>query len=101
MSGIASEAFLMMLVAAAVGSLLGYHLTILSGRYASKLIARVDQALMNRAVIVFLVVMVPVSTGLWGIVILILALIIGYIPLNNGTGKTVLCGCLIIPSLLM
>ena len=101
MNGIASEAFLAMLLASAIGSLTGYLFTIQSGRIASNLISRVDQQLLNRTVIVFLVIMVPLSTGFWGIVILILSLMVGYIPVTSGTGKTVLCGCLIVPSLLI
>lgn len=91
----------MMLLASAIGSFFGYQMTIQCGRFASRLVSRVNQKLMNRAVIVFLAVMVPVSTGFWGVVILIIALMIGYVPVTNGTGKTVLCGCLIIPSLMM
>ena len=101
MNGIASEAFLAMLIATAVASLLGYHLTILSGRMASGLISRIDQRRLNLTVIVFLIVMVPVSTGFWGVVILVISLVIGFIPVANDMGKTVLCGCLLVPSLIM
>ena len=90
-----------MLIAAAVASLAGYHLTIVCGRYASRLVSRIDQRRLNMAVIVFLTVMVPVSTGFWGIVILAISLIVGFIPVTNDMGKTVLCGCLLVPSLVM
>jgi len=98
---VASEAFLAMLIASAISSMTGYFLTILCGRYASEYISRIDQRFLNRAVIIFLVAMVPISTGFWGIVILVIALMIGYVPVSNDMGKTVLCGCLILPSLLM
>ena len=101
MSGIASEAFLAMLLACAIGSLAGYLFAIQCGKVASKLISRVNQGLLNKVVIVFLVIMVPLSTGFWGIIILILSLMVGYIPVTGGTGKTVLCGCLIIPSIMI
>ena len=100
MSGVASEAFVMMLVAAAIGSMLGYALTIQSGKFASRLVTRVDQRMMNRIVILFLVIIVPVTTGYWGVIILAMALMVGYIPVTCNMGKTVLCGCLILPSLL-
>ncbi len=89
-----------MLIATAVASLIGYHLTIISGRYASRLISRIDQRKMNLTVIVFLIVMVPISTGFWGVVILVISLVVGFIPVTNDMGKTVLCGCLILPSLM-
>ena len=37
----------------------------------------------------------------WGLVVLGVALAIGFIPVSNDMGKTVLCGCLILPSLIM
>jgi putative membrane protein len=99
--GTATEPFILLLLAAAVGSLLGYFLTIRSAEVMCGLVSRVPQNLMNRAVIAFLVLMVVATTGLWGIVILASALAIGLIPVSAENGKTVLCGCLILPVLLM
>lgn len=98
-SGVMSEPFMMLLVSASVGSLLGYWLTIQSGRLASRAIGAVDQRRMNRAVILFLIALVFITTGLWGMAVLIGALLIGFLPSQFGMGRTALCGCLILPVL--
>ena len=99
--GFASEPLVMMLVSAAIASLVGYHLTIMSGRAMTSFLERMDMTRINKLVIAFLVGMTTLSTGFWGLVVLGVALAIGFIPVSNDIGKTVLCGCLILPSLIM
>lgn len=99
--GFASEPLVMMLVSAAIASLVGYHLTIMSGRAMTSFLERMDMTRINKLVIAFLVGMTTLSTGFWGLVVLGVALAIGFIPVSNDMGKTVLCGCLILPSLIM
>lgn len=100
-SGFMSEPFMMLLLSAGVASVLGYVLTIFSGRLMSGAVSRISQRRLNRTVIVILISLVVLTTGFWGIAILVCALIIGYIPVTAGMGKTSLCGCLILPVLLM
>jgi len=100
-SGFATDPFILLLMASALASLIGYRLTIMAGKLFTVMLTRIDQLLLNRCVIVFLIVMVIATTGLWGIVILICALMIGFIPVAEGMGKTTLCGCLILPVMTM
>ena len=100
-SGFVSEPFVMMLVSAAIASFIGYRLTVMSGRMMTSFLERMDMMKVNKGVIAFLIGMTFLSTGFWGLVILGMALTIGYIPVSNDMGKTVLCGCLIFPSLVM
>jgi putative membrane protein len=80
--------------------MVGYWLTIVSGKAATGFISGIDQNRMNKAVIAFLIIIVLLTTGPWGIVILIASVITGFVPLAFGLGRTVLCGCLILPVLL-
>ncbi|MGN0098005.1 MAG: tripartite tricarboxylate transporter permease [Candidatus Methanomethylophilaceae archaeon] len=100
LSGFMSEGFLMLLMATATASVLGYGLTIWAGRIMSSLVSRIDERMMNRAVIVLLLVLVVATTGPAGLMILAGAVAVGFIPNACGTGRTVLCGCLILPVLL-
>ena len=99
--GFASRPLVLLLLSAAVSSLMGYGLTIWAGRTMSGFISRIRQDLMSRAVILFLIVIVFLSTGPWGMAILFLATVIGFIPVSNDSGKTALCGCLLLPSLVL
>ena len=100
LTGFMSEGFLMLLMATATASVLGYGLTIWSGRMMSSLVSRIDERMMNRAVIVLLLALVVATTGFSGLLILAGAIAVGFIPNACGTGRTVLCGCLILPVLL-
>ncbi len=99
--GIMTEPFLLLLVSAAVGSALGYALTIWSGRMMASFVERLRQDLLNKAVIAFLIIMVLLTTGFWGMVIMVASLLIGFIPVSCEDGKTVLCGCLMLPAIIM
>ena len=98
--GFMSEGFLMLLMTTAAASVLGYGLTVWSGRMMSSLVSRIDERMMNRAVIVLLLALVVATTGFSGLLILAGAIAVGFIPNACGTGRTVLCGCLILPVLL-
>ena len=100
-SGPMTIAFRMMLVAAAIGSLLGYLMTIQAGKMASRAISGKDPSRLNKAVIALIIIIVLLTTGPWGLYILLLATLIGFIPVSNDSGKTVLCGCLILPVIFM
>lgn len=99
--GVMTEPFLLLLVSAAVGSALGYALTVWSGRMMASFVERLRQDLLNKAVIAFLIIMVLLTTGFWGMVIMVASLLIGFIPVSCEDGKTVLCGCLMLPVIIM
>lgn len=98
--GFASVPFTMMLLSAAVSSVIGYVLMIKAGRVMAGAITRVDQKMLAHFVIIFLLALTVLTTGVWGLAISAMALTIGYIPVRTGCGRTMLCGCLILPCLL-
>lgn len=95
--GFMSEPFVTILLSTAIASVAGYLLTIWSGHLMTSFVSRVDEKRMNRTVIAILVVLVLLTTGPYGILVLISAIAIGFVPTACGTGRTVLCGCLILP----
>ncbi len=97
LGGALSEGFLMLLLSTAMGSSLGYVLTLLSGRFMSGVSDMVDPVRMNRAVVAFLLVLVPLLTGPYGLLVLLFSTIVGFLPNVCGVGRTVLCGCLMVP----
>lgn len=98
--GFASEWFLVLLLCTAIASVAGYSLTIASGKLMGSLICRIRPDVLGRSVMVLLVVIVLVLTGPVGIIILVCSTVVGHIPEYCGTGRIVLCGCLILPVLL-
>ena len=100
-SGLMTEPFMMLLVASAVASFLGYLLTIWSGKALSSVMSGMDQRKLNRIIIAFTLSLIVITTGFWGLVILACALVIGFIPSSSDMARTTLCGCLILPVMLM
>ncbi len=100
-SGFASSAFILMLISAGIGALLGYISTIECGKIMSSLVSKVSQRRMNRIVITLLIILVIMTTGFWGVIVMTISMMVGMIPVIENMGKTTLCGCLIIPVLLM
>jgi putative membrane protein len=100
-SGVASEAFLLLLMAAALGSLGGYLLTIKAGEVFSVLAERVDQKRLSRWVLALTIVLVIVLTGPFGLMMLFVSTLVGFLPGAFGTDRTILSGCLLLPVILM
>ena len=96
-SGFASEPFLALLFSAAVGSLCGYVLTIKAGRAFASMASAVDQARISRIVLAVNVLLVLLLTGPFGLAVLAVASVTGFLPEKFGTDRTVLCGCLLLP----
>ena len=99
--GLATKEFMLMLLAAAIASIIGYCLTIQSGKYMANRISRISTGRVNKVIIIFLVAIVLLTTGPWGLFILLCSTLTGFIPVCDDNGKTTLCGCLILPVLLM
>lgn len=100
MNGFASQPFLMLLLSAAIASAAGYHLTIASGRMFCVVARRIDQRSLNRTVLIVLTALTLALTGPAGLFVLLCSTVVGMIPSACGTGRLVLCGCLILPVLL-
>ena len=98
--GFASEPFLMLLLSAAIGSMAGYHLTIVCGRMFCRIAPRIRQRILNRAVLILLTVLTLALTGPAGLFVLLCSTAVGMVPSACGTGRLVLCGCLILPVLI-
>jgi len=96
-SGFCSPEFLLLLLCAAIASFLGYHITIAVGKMMSKLTDKIDTALLNKAVLCFVVVLVLLFTGPFGLLILAAAVVIGMIPITIDMGRISLTGCLMLP----
>ena len=99
-SGFMSPLFLALLLAMAVAALAGFYLTIASGRVFSRVLGRMDQRRMNTAVALAVSVLVLLLTGPFGLAVMILCAVAGFIPNACGTGRAVLCGSLLLPALI-
>ncbi|MCL1810829.1 MAG: tripartite tricarboxylate transporter permease [Methanomassiliicoccaceae archaeon] len=96
-SGFCSPEFLLLLLCAAVASFLGYHITIAVGKMMSGMTDRIDSALLNKAVLCLIVLLVLLLTGPFGLLILAVATAVGLIPLDLDMGRIPLTGCLMLP----
>ena len=95
-----NECFILLLLTAAFAAFIGYHSTILCGKIMSRIINRIDTLLLNRLCIVFVVIMVILMTGPFGIVVLAISTALGFLPVRIGMSRVYLTGCLLIPALL-
>mgnify|MGYP001559416046 CR=1 FL=1 len=71
---------------------------------ASRIFIKIKNAIstkkLSRIIIVFLVIMTLVMAKIPGLILLIFASILGYIPYKVKTAKTTLMGCLMIPTMI-
>jgi putative membrane protein len=98
-SGSCSPEFLLLLLCTAVASFLGYHIMIAAGRLMSNMTDRIDTVLLNKIVIIFIILLVLLLTGPFGLLILIISVFVGMIPLDAEIGRIPLAGCLMFPVL--
>ena len=96
-SGFCSPDFLLLLLCCAIASFLGYHITIRVGKMMSGLTDRIDPVLLNKAVLCFVIVLVALLTGPFGLLILVISVLIGLIPLDIDAARVPLTGCLMFP----
>ena len=98
--GVMNECFILLLLTASFATLLGYKSTIVCGKVMSKIINRVDTILLNKACIVLIVILTILLTGPYGLIVLVISTMMGFIPIKVGVSRVYLTGCLLIPSLL-
>ena len=98
--GALNECFLLLLLTAVFAAFLGYHSTILCGRIMSRIINRVDTLLLNRICIILVISLVLLMTGPYGLLVLAIATLMGFLPVRIGISRVYLTGCLLIPALL-
>jgi putative membrane protein len=99
-SGFCSPEFLLLLLSAAVASFLGYHLLIGAGKIMSRMTDKIDTRKLSKIVVCFIIVLVLLLTGPFGLLILVISLLIGLIPLGMEISRIPLAGCLMIPVLI-
>lgn len=91
--------FLLLLFSVTVAAFLGYHITISCGKTMASLVSRINMKLLNKFCIVLVIALVLLFTGPFGIGILVISTIIGFLPKYLETSKFHLSGCLIVPTL--
>jgi len=101
LAGVGNWVFMLMLLSVAVASVIGYVATIRSGKMMARLMSHVNVKKMNMTILVAIVVLVLLMTGVWGLAVLAVSVIIGLIPIGAGIGRVHLSGCLLIPVILM
>lgn len=92
--------FVVLLLSVAVACIIGYHVTIMSGRWLSKAVVGRDIRRLNAIIVIIVVILVAVMTGVTGIIILSVSTILGFIPTSGSVSRVHLSGCLIIPVIL-
>lgn len=98
--GFMNGSFLLLLLSVAIAALLGYELTIFSGKMMSSLVSRMDIAGVNRFSIVLMISLVSLMTGPFGLAVLTVSTIMGFLPIYADVSRVHLTGCLMIPALL-
>ncbi len=101
LGGFMSEGFMLLLLSAAIAAALGYKMTIVSGGKMASALSGRDASKINKLVAVAVSALVLMMTGPFGIAVLVISTAIGYLPLMFGTSRVVLCGCLLVPVLIM
>ncbi len=101
LGGFASEPFMVLLASTAMASVMGYGLTIASGRAMSHAVGRIDSGKLSRTVLILLLALTIALTGPFGLLVLGCSAVVGFLPQSFGICRTVLCGCLILPALIL
>lgn len=96
-SGFMSGGFLLLLAAAALASPVGYWLTIGSGKLMAGMAGGISPRKLGKTVLALLCVLTVLLNGPAGLFILFASTAVGLLPSACGTGRTVLCGCLLLP----
>lgn len=99
-SGFCSETFFLLLISVALASVLGYYLTIASGKLMSSVADKIELSSLNKGIMIFVGLLVLLLTGPYGLIILFVSTVIGFIPISVNISRIPLTGCLMIPVLL-
>jgi putative membrane protein len=88
------------LISLLLGGTLSYFLTLKVGKIFAKRFANVPYALIVKLTIVIVVILVLLFTGPFGLIILVVATLIGLMPVEWGVRRSHCMGILLIPILL-
>jgi len=89
-----------MLLAVLLAALMGYILTIASGRAFLRLVTLVPVRRMNMLMILLILTLVLIFNGAPGILLLTVSMVVGFLPPRLGIGRVHLTGCLLVPIIL-
>ena len=90
-----------LLLSAVLAALVAYPLTIGFSRLAARRIHRVRYDKLARAILVLLAVLILVLAGAAGLMIAVIAGVLGLVPPVAGVKRVHLMGCLIVPVVLL
>jgi len=90
--------FLAMLLTVSIAVVLGYCITIGSGKLFSRTVAGRSLGHVNFIVIVIVIILVFLMTGILGILVLSASAALGLIPTAAGVSRVHLTGCLTVPA---
>lgn len=97
LKGFCSESFILLLLTICIAAVIGYVLTILSGRVMSGIADKVNPRTMSACALIAVTALVILITGIGGFVILAVATLIGLTPQQTGVSRIPLTGCLLLP----
>lgn len=100
LTGFCSEAFVLLLLSIAVGSAFGYPITVACGKLMCGVSENVPAEVLNNLILIFITILVLVSTGPFGLVVLVISSMLGMVPPALGVSRVCLTGCLMVPVLL-
>ncbi len=101
LEGFCSEAFMIILIAMAFASCIGYAATIGCGRLMVNVSDRIPEGILNDAVLVLIIVLALILTGPFGLAVLVISAAVGMIPPRIGVSRICLTGCLMVPVLFL
>ena len=101
LNGFCSEAFMIILIAIAFASCIGYMATIACGKLMVGLSGRIPEDSMNNGVLVLILVLALLMTGPFGLALLTISAAVGMIPPRIGISRICLTGCLMVPALIL
>lgn len=101
LTGFCSEAFMVILIAIAFASCIGYLATLGCGKLMVEMSGRIPENAMNNGVLVLILILALLLTGPFGLAILVISASVGMIPPRIGISRICLTGCLMVPALLL
>jgi len=97
---LSSSSLALMLLAVLLASIMGYALTIASGRVFLRLVTFFPVRRMNQVILMLILLLVSIFNGVPGFLLLMTCTCVGLLPPRLGIGRVHLTGCLLIPIIL-
>ena len=98
--GLMNGNYVALLLTAAVASFIGYNMTIVCGKIMVRFVERIETRVLSISCIILIAALVILFTGPYGVMVLLFATVVGFLPMEFGIGRIHLTGCLILPTFL-